>query len=37
MLAATKKRASNVKLAWFLSTKVGFCCSRCDGARRRWF
>jgi hypothetical protein len=27
-LAATKKRASNVKLAWFFSTKVGFCCNR---------
>ena len=28
-LAATKKRASNVKLAWFLSMKVAFCCNRC--------
>lgn len=30
-LAATKKRASNVKLAWFLSMKAGFCCSRRGG------
>ena len=31
ILAATKKRASNVKLAWFFSTKVGFCCNLCGG------
>ena len=31
ILAATKKRASSVKLAWFFSTKVGFCCNRCGG------
>lgn len=30
-LAATKKRASNVKLAWFFSMKVGFCCNPCGG------
>ena len=30
-LAATKKRASNVKLAWFLSMKAGFCCNRRGG------
>lgn len=30
-MAATKKRASNVKLAWFFSMKVGFCCSPCVG------
>lgn len=37
ILAATKKRASSVKLAWFFSTKVAFCCSRCGGVygRRR--
>ena len=26
-LAATKKRASNVKLAWFFSMKAAFCCN----------
>lgn len=31
ILAATKKRASNAKLAWFFSTKVDFCCNRCVG------
>lgn len=31
ILAATKKRASNVKLAWFFSMKVGFCCNPCGG------
>ena len=31
ILAATKKRASNSKLAWFFSMKVGFCCSPCGG------
>jgi hypothetical protein len=31
ILAATKKRASNVKLAWFFSMKVGFCCNHCGG------
>jgi hypothetical protein len=37
ILAATKKRASNVKLAWFFSMKAGICCSRCGAAfgRRR--
>lgn len=30
-LAATKKRASNVKLAWFFSMKVAFCCNRRGG------
>jgi hypothetical protein len=29
-LAATKKRASNVKLAWFFSMKAAFCCNRRD-------
>jgi hypothetical protein len=31
ILAATKKRASSVKRAWFFSTKAGFCCNRCGG------
>lgn len=31
ILAATKKRASSVKLAWYFSTKVGICCNRCGG------
>lgn len=31
ILAATKKRASNGKLAWFFSMKVGSCCNRCGG------
>lgn len=30
-VAATKKRASSIKLAWYLSMKAGFCCSRCGG------
>jgi len=30
-LAATKKRASNVKLAWFFSMKAAFCCNRRGG------
>lgn len=30
-LAATKKRASTGKLAWFFSTKVGIFCNRCGG------
>jgi hypothetical protein len=40
-LAADKKRASNVKLAWYSSMKVATCCSHCDDecgrreARRR--
>lgn len=29
-LAATKKRASNVKLAWFFSMKAASCCNRRD-------
>ena len=35
ILAATKKRASTVKLAWFFWTKVGFCCSHCGGESGR--
>ena len=35
ILAATKKRALNVKLAWFSSTKVGICCNRCGGVYGR--
>jgi hypothetical protein len=31
-MAADKKRASNVKLAWYFSMKVAICCNRCDGA-----
>jgi hypothetical protein len=30
IMAATKKRASNAKLAWFSSTKAASCCSLCD-------
>ena len=32
ILAATKKRASSVKLAWFFSMKVGICCNPPGGA-----
>lgn len=34
-LAATKKRASSGKLAWFFSTKVGIFCNRCGGGYGR--
>ena len=31
-MAAAKKRASNVKLVWFFSTKVAICFNHCDAA-----